>query len=480
MIIWQIAASFTDSHKGTVEEQILRQLLAEKGCTTHADAEKFLHPVHPETFTPSDVGIDTKSLQAAVSRIGKAIQKKESVVVYADYDADGITAGAVMWETLWKIGARVMPYVPHREKEGYGLSRAGIDAVREQYDPSLMITVDHGITAHEHVAYAQSLGIDTIVTDHHVAPKKIPDCPVVHTTQLSGSGVSWFTSRMVAEKFGNEAVQRWVQDLISLAAFGTIADLVPLLSINRSIVAYGLETMRKTGRVGLLALLADAQVEKDAIDTYTVSHMLAPRLNAMGRIEHALDALRLLCTTDREKAILLARKLGLTNKARQKMTEDMVAHANGQMYDSPNAGKKLIFLAHETYNQGIIGLVAGKITETYYRPSVVVSVGDEFSKGSARSIPGFNIIEAIRACSRLLVDAGGHPMAAGFTVATKNLDKLQKKLEDGCDSLSYGGPIWHGNSRKACGYRLYRGYERMEWNTQSAAQNQRREAIVKA
>jgi len=429
MKVWQTVTVYTDSGDGSSEEQIIRQLLEARGFASQTDIDAFLHPADPSLLTPKDVGISPKHLAAAVTRIGKAIAKKESVVVYADYDADGITAGAVMWETLWKLGARVMPYIPHREEEGYGLSRVGVDAVREQYDPALIITVDHGITAYENVAYAKKLGIDVIVTDHHVAPGKLPECPIVHTTQLSGSGVSWFTACTVAEKYGDDAVKKRVQDLVSLAVFGTIADLVPLVSANRSVAAYGLEQMRRTRRVGLLALLADAGVEKSAIETYTISHMLAPRLNAMGRIEHALDALRLLCTTDHEKAILLAQKRGLTNKTRQKMTEDTVVHASGQMPKDPKSIKKLIFLAHESYNQGIIGLVAGKMTETYYRPSVVVSVGEEFSKGSARSIAGFNIIEAIRMCSDLLVDAGGHPMAAGFTIETKNLGKFQKKLE---------------------------------------------------
>ena len=403
---WQVRRVFDG-------EDIVDLLLNDRGIK---EKEKFLHPPKARDLNAADVGIDPERLTSAVTRIRKAIQDKESVVVYADYDADGITAGAAMWETLWKLGARVMPYIPHRTEEGYGLSEKGIDTVRQQYDPSLIITVDHGITAIEKVAYAKKLGIDVIVTDHHVAPKKLPDCLIVHTTQVSGSGVSWFVAKQLSDAAP-----------VELAAIGTIADLVPLTGANRSVAFHGLAALRKTKRMGLTALFADAGIPKESIETYTISHMLAPRLNAMGRLEHALDALRLLCTTDPMRAKLLAQKLGLTNKERQKLTEDTVSGARLKI---PKQLKKLIFISDPGYNQGIIGLVAGKLTEEFYRPSVVVSVGDGFSKASARSIPGFNIIEAIRKCSDLLVDAGGHPMAAGFTVETKNLSKLKKKLED--------------------------------------------------
>ncbi|MEK7065564.1 MAG: single-stranded-DNA-specific exonuclease RecJ, partial [Patescibacteria group bacterium] len=344
-----------------------------------------------------------------------AIEKKESVVVYADYDADGITAGAIMWETLHKLGADVMPYIPHRVEEGYGLSIKGIDTVREKYNATLIVTVDHGITAWEKVKYAQSLGIDVIVTDHHVKPSKLPDCLIVHTTGISGAGVSWFVAKELTP-----------QPDLALAAIGTIADMMPLVGPNRSIAKYGLEAINKTSRVGLNALLADAGLTKGSLGTYEVSHMIAPRLNAMGRIEHALDALRLLCTGRKDKAAVLAQTLGLKNRERQQLTAETTVHALSLV---PKTTKKLIFIVHESYNQGVIGLVAGKLVEEYYLPAIVVSKGEVYSKASARSIAGFNIVEAIRSASDILVDVGGHPMAAGFTVETKNLAALQDRLE---------------------------------------------------
>lgn len=417
---WQISKQFTVNSLPVTAEMIIEDILKDRGLTTVREREAFLHPSDPASLTPSDVGVNKSDLKKAITRIQKAIKDKESIVVYADYDADGITAGAIMWETLWYLGARVMPYIPHRVDEGYGLSQKGIDAVRTEYDPSLIITVDHGITAHAQVEYAKKLGIEVIITDHHVKPEKLPDCDIVHTTQLSGSGVSWFVAKELRPDISPE-----------LAAIGTIADLLPLTGINRSIVKFGLEALRNTERVGLNALIAEAGIEKKSLDTFSVSHMLAPRLNAMGRLEHAIDALRLLCTKDEMKAKLLAQKLGLTNKERQKLTEETVIHATNLVvtHHSSPVTRKLLFISHETYNPGVIGLVAGRLVEEYWRPAIVLSVGTEFAKASARSIPGFNIVEAIRTCSDLLVDVGGHPMAAGFTVETKNLDKLKKRLE---------------------------------------------------
>ncbi len=412
---WQILGTGDD---------ILQTLLANRGLTEKKDIERFLHPQDPADLTPHDVGIDREALDAAIRRIQKAIGKKESIVVYADYDADGITAGTIMWETLHSLGAQVMPYIPHRVEEGYGLSQRGIDAVKEKYNPTLIITVDHGITAHEKVAYAREQGIEIIVTDHHVKPPVLPECITVHTTQLCGAGVSWF----VAKELLGEGRDR---ELVALAAIGTIADMVPLLGANRSIAKWGLEALNRTFRPGLVALYSDAGLVKGAIGTYEISHMIAPRLNAAGRIEHALEALRLLCTRQGDKAMLLARKLGLTNKDRQQMTTDAAAHAVASV-GTPQ--KKLLFLADEHYNQGVIGLVAGKLVEQYYRPSIVVAKGETISKASARSVSGFNIVEAIRSCSDILIDVGGHPMAAGFTVETKNLEGLKKRLEDIADA----------------------------------------------
>lgn len=415
------------SQKAKLEHQeVIDILLKNRGFTSKKEIQNFLNPQDPYLLSTDDVEIDRLQLKKSLARIEKAIGSKESIVVYTDYDADGITAGTIMWETLHRLGARVMPYVPHREKEGYGFSKTGIDAVKIQFDPTLIITVDHGITAREKIAYAKSLGIDVIVTDHHVKPEKIPDCLIVHTTKICGAGVSWFVAKELLKQ-KNALDSQTKNELLALAAVGTIADLVPLVGANRAIVKFGLAAVNQTQRVGLKAILKDAGLEKATIGTYEISHMVAPRLNAMGRIVHALDALRLLCTKDPEKARRLAEMLGATNRDRQQMTIDTVFHAKELM---PKTLKKLIFISHVDYNQGVIGLVAGKLVESYYRPAIVVARGEKVSKASARSITGFNIIEAIRSCMDILVDAGGHPMAAGFTVATEKLEILQARLEE--------------------------------------------------
>jgi single-stranded-DNA-specific exonuclease len=418
MAHWNILGKSTNTIDNIVEV-----LLQNRGIT---EKHSFLHPKSPMDLTPKEVGINAKELKQAFVRIQKAIKDKESIVVYTDYDADGITAGAVLWEALYELGARVMPYVPHRVDEGYGLSEKGIDRVQKEFDPTLIITVDHGITAVNQVAYAKKHGIDVVVTDHHVKPKSIPDCPTIHTTDLSGAGVSWFLANMLLSQNKEKA-----RDLLALTAIGTIADMVPLVGANRSIVVYGLKELKTTKRFGILALLKDAGITQSAITTSDVSHIIAPRINAMGRLEHALDALRLLCTKNADRATALAQVVSLTNKERQQLTIDTTTHAI-ELYKKKDEKTipHILVVSDPSYNQGIIGLVAGKLVETYYRPSIVIAQGEIISKASVRSIRGFDVITFLRNHSSLLVDIGGHPMAAGFTIETKNIKKFTKEVQE--------------------------------------------------
>ncbi len=217
---------------------------------------------------------------------------------------------------------------------------------------------------------------------------------------------------------------------LDLAALGTIADMVPLVGANRSIAKYGLNEIQKTNRAGLLALIKEAGLIKEKIGTYEVSFVLAPRLNALGRIDNALDSLRLLCTKDEKKAKQLAMRLNEVNGERQRLTKETILHAKRRLTNNSKQITSLIFISDETYNQGVIGLVAGKLVESYYRPAIVVSQGRVFSKASARSVSGFNIVEAIRTQADLLVDVGGHPMAAGFTIETEKLEIFEQRLTE--------------------------------------------------
>ncbi len=420
---WNILSKLEDG-------KIVEILLKNRGLKTEKEQEEFLNPIDPEKFIAKDLGIDEKELEKAIKRIKRAIKNDEAIIVYGDYDADGICATAILWEGIYRLTKNVLPYIPERVSEGYGLNKESISQLKTKNPPlKLIITVDHGITAAEKIKYAQELGIDVIVCDHHQPGKEVPKCTaVVHTDKVCAAAISWF----LAGKLSTDYRLRSTADYLDLVAIATIADLEPLVGINRSLVKFGLKALNQTRRCGLLAIMEEAGIEKGKVGTYEVGYLIAPRLNAMGRMEHALESLRLLCTSRSEKAKDLAARLGLTNRERQVLTEETVKHAlENSKLETRNS--KLIFVVHESYNQGIIGLVAGKLVEEFYRPAIVISLGEVYSKASARSIAGFNIIEAIRAQGDLLVDAGGHPMAAGFTVETVKLEELKKRLSEAAE-----------------------------------------------
>ncbi len=435
---WELLSELGIRNQESGIDDVIKILLKNRGITTKKEKEEFLHP-KLEDVTVDSVGIKKTQLKKALLRIKKAIEKEEHIVVFGDYDVDGICGAAILWETLYALGAKAMPYVPHRIDEGYGLSTKGIsnvilnlfqDPKRTQNEIpkqvrndkiGLIITVDNGIVANEAVAFANKQGIDVIITDHHVPSKKLPKAhAIVHTTKLCGTGVAYLLSK---------ELKTTENDHLALVALATVADLVPLTGANRTLTKFGLEELRKTKRPGLLALFQEAILDKKTIDTYQIGHVIAPRLNAMRRLEFAMDSLRLLCTTNPKRAKALALLLGSTNRERQLLTQETVAHALENLKSQKSNLKNLLFIAHETYQPGVIGLVAGRLVEEFYRPSIVIAIGETHSKASARSIAGFNIIEFIRTHADLLVDAGGHPMAAGFTVETNKLVLLQEKLE---------------------------------------------------
>ena len=429
---WLIGSNKKFSAGKDVYQEIIRELLKLRGIRGKKAIEKFVNP-DLRDVTWGNAGIDKKQLLKASARIQKAIKEKEQMVVYTDYDVDGITSGAIIWETIHDLGGKIMPFVPHRVTEGYGLSQSGIDKVIEQFNPKLILTVDHGISARAEVTYAKKKGLEVIIIDHHLPPAKLPEAiSIVHTTKLAAAGVSLMFAVFLYEQIlGKEKAEDKLKAFLDLVTLATIADLVPLTEINRNLVKWGLEKLKNTRRVGLQALISSAGLEKGKIDVYSVSHYLAPRLNATGRILHGLDSLRLICTRDKERAQELAEKINMVNRDRQIMTDDHTAIAlktlNLELSANGNLGK-LIFVESRTYNQGIIGLIAGKLVEQYHRPAIVVSVGEEFCKASARSITGVNIVELLRQTSKLLVSVGGHPMAAGFTVRRGNLAELKQSL----------------------------------------------------
>lgn len=424
--VWQIMSSQKEVIQ-TVEE-LTKQLLLNRGLKNKKEREEFFNP----RLSSYEKELNLPGIGEAKKRILKAIQNKEIVYVYGDYDVDGLCGTAVVYLGLASLGAKVLPYIPHREKEGYGLSKEGLGYIKDQ-GASLVITVDNGIVALEQAKFAKSLRLDLIITDHHLPLEEKPQVEVViHSTKMCGAGVAWcLIKQMVSKELALE--------LLDLVALATVGDLTPLVGVNRCLVRKGLEELNKTKRVGLLALIKDAGLELGNLDTYHLGYILGPRLNAKGRLEHALDALRLLCTRDREKAKKLARILSETNDQKKKLVDEAILEAKQvieKLHMNGVVKKKILVLHSEKWLPGIVGLIAGRISEEYHVPAVAIACGDNESKGSARSIKGVNIIEIIRSCSELLIDVGGHPQAAGFTLETSKLEIFRSKLEEAMEPVN--------------------------------------------
>lgn len=421
---WNIRSTPSDKGKNPREEQILDAVLKNRNIKT-ADRDSFLQPPDPSSITLASVGVRKRVLDKAMKLITKATHPFVPIVVYGDYDADGITAAAILWETLHQSGIRAMPFIPHRKNHGYGLSKAGLTEVITTYHPKLIIAVDNGVTAIEETRYAKDRGANVIIIDHHVLTgTRHPADALIHSTELSGAGLTWIFSNELKSQI---TVQKSNDRTLELAAIGTVADLVPLVGPSRSIVRHGLNAMQSTTRTGLKALIEAAGLTKQKLDTYHLGYHLAPRLNAMGRLEHAIDSLRLLCTNDAMKAKSLAKLLNDTNRERQDLT-DQLTELGVELAQQQKTQPALI-VSHEDFHEGVIGLIAGKLVQQFWKPSIAIAKGKGGSKGSARSIPGFNIVDAIRKLDHLLDGAGGHPMAAGFTIRTDRIEEFQQAFQ---------------------------------------------------
>lgn len=448
MKIWKVLNKLDVARSDNIGEKIIKILLENRGLTNKRKIDEFLNP-KLENVTVENVDIDKKQLKKALERIYKAIDRKEEIIVFGDYDVDGITGTAILWETLHEMKACVLPYIPDRIDEGYGLSIAGIKNLElRSKNIKLIITVDNGIVANEAVEFANKNGIDVIITDHHTIDEKLPDAlAIVHTTKLCGAGVAWLIAQeLKTSRSHPDPLLREEGDIdsdfedrhLELAALGTVADMVPLTGANRAIVRYGLDALCKTKRPGLRELFKHAGCEKDVLGVYEVGFLIGPRLNAAGRIENAMDSLRLLCTKDPEKAKNLAYKLEVTNRERQMLMKEAAEHALSEVRSRSSDIGKILIVAHESYQQGVIGLVAGKLVEEFYRPSIVISRGEKHSKASVRSIEGFNIIEFLRTQSEFFINVGGHPMAAGFTIETEKIVAFRGALETAVEGLIDG------------------------------------------
>jgi len=394
-------------------ENIITKILELRGIT---NPQEFFHPTHPRDIrSPFESG-------PAIELIKKHIGLGNKIAIYGDYDVDGICGTAILWEAVYDRCKNVFPHIPHRESEGYGLSIKGIDHCLSQ-GAKLIITIDNGIVAHEQVQYIKEHDCDVIVIDHHEPEEKLPPADVIlYSTTTCAAGLAWFFARDYQKMINNQS------SIINLelVALATVCDMMPLVNINRSFVKHGLEDLKNTARLGLLALFQESAIKK--IGTYEIGYVIGPRINAMGRLEHAIDSLRLLCTKNTKQAGELAKLLGETNKVRQDETKEAVDHAMG-MLDENNL-PDLIVVSDSGYHPGVIGLIAGRLTEKYHRPSIAISVGETESKASCRSVTGFHITDHLRQYADLLIAVGGHAMASGFTVTNSQLPKLLKMLSE--------------------------------------------------
>ncbi|MCH7841678.1 MAG: single-stranded-DNA-specific exonuclease RecJ [Chloroflexi bacterium] len=407
----------------------IARVLVKRGIDTPQKLSALLDPPHKLPYDPLRIsGMDT-----ALKRLSAAMNDGERVGVFGDFDVDGITGTAIICEGLSSFGIPVTPYLPHRVDEGHGLSNRAIDTLAEQ-GVTLIITVDTGITSFEEVDYAKSLGVDVIITDHHLPHDGVPNAVTCLNPkipggdypffELCGAGIGFKLIQGLFESHG----QPWDPALLELAALGTIADLVPLLDENRYLVQEGLRELANTRRPGLRALYSSARVDPGEITAETVSFQIAPRLNSAGRMGDAMDSFRLLTTTSTEEASALTHKLESLNIERRAATEEANAIASGLVEDLGEL-PSLLVISDERFLRGVSGLIAGRLVDKYRRPAMVIAVEGEYSVASGRSIPEFDILAAIESCEDLLVRFGGHSQAAGLTIATDAIPQLKSRLE---------------------------------------------------
>ncbi len=421
---------------------VLAQVLYNRGFTNFAEAERFLE-ANDELSNPFQM----KGINQAVARIRQAIKAHEQVIIYGDFDADGVTSTTLMVQTLTALGAVVKPYIPHRVDEGYGLnSEALLRLAREGV--KLVITVDCGIRSVDEVEDGKAAGLDLIVTDHHTIGPEIPKAfAVINPKQedckypedmLAGVGVAFRLADALLRvaKQNKQQINLNIDDLLDLVAIGTVADLAPMnRTENRALVKRGLEVINKASRPGIRALLDVSGVKPGTVTAMNIGFALGPRINAAGRLESAMIAYHLLSAEDYPTAFRFAEQLQKLNVERQDLTRTAQGVVRERLEAEQSQGS-LIFASGE-FRPGIVGLVAGRLTEEFSRPTIVMEVGEIESRASCRSIPQFDITHALDQCADLLVRHGGHAQAAGFTVANINIPALKAKLiQLADDSLS--------------------------------------------
>ena len=411
--------------------KLLATILANRGIVEEKQIDKFLHPKRSDFYNPYEM----PDMEIAVNRIIKAIENKEKTIIYGDYDVDGITSVTVLKSFLEERGLKVDEYIPNRLNEGYGLNNKAVETIASQ-GYTLMITVDCGISAIEEVKYANELGIETIITDHHEPGNELPDALAVVDAKrkdnkypfrnLAGVGVVFKLLQAIGMRLGLE--EKEYLKYLDIVCIGTISDIVPLVDENRVIVKLGLKLVEQTKNLGLRSILKSAGYSK--IDSTTISFGVAPRINASGRMGHQEDALKLFLSKEINEVNELTQKLNDYNRIRQETEKNIYAEAIKQIEKDNLAKRNTIVVMGKNWHHGVIGIVSSKITEMYFKPSILLCEEDDYGKGSGRSIPGFDLYEALTECKEFIDRFGGHSMAIGINIKKENFENFKDKLEE--------------------------------------------------
>ena len=407
-------------------------VLVSRGITTPEAAAAFLEQETSLTYSPFLMA----DMDKAVARINDALANREKIAIYGDYDVDGITATCILVDYLKSRGADVVHYIPRRIEDGYGLSCDAIDTLRRQ-GVKLLVTVDCGITGVEETDYAKSLGMDVVITDHHECKDTLPaaaavidphrpDCPYPFK-HLAGCGVAL---KLALALGGSDREEALFSRYCTLAAIGTVADVMQMSGENRTIVSRGLASIERSDFIGLHALLAEAGLDKKEITSVQIGFVLSPRINAAGRMGEADMAADLLLCDDPVKAAEMARALCDLNRERQNVEQTIYTQAEEMIAATPEHLRSALVLSDQRWHQGVVGIVASRLSEKYSRPSFMIHLNGATGKGSCRSWGGFNLFAALESCSDLLLGFGGHELAAGFTIEEKNIPAFRRRMNE--------------------------------------------------
>lgn len=416
---------------------LITSILLSRGYDSREKIRNFLFPSLADLSDPFEI----PDLERAVERIISALKDKEHILLYGDYDVDGLCGTAILYLALTRLGANVSYYIPNRLIEGYGLSATAVNTMKG-FNVSLLITVDCGITSNDEVKFAKELGIETIITDHHEPAEEIPMAYAVVTPKilsgkekfyhLSGAGVAFKLAQGLYRAIG---IEDEIYQHLDLVALGTVADIVPLVDENRILTKFGLRALEKTSKPGLRALMQRAHIWGEELATWKIVFILAPRLNSTGRISEPRASFELLTTLDNSKAEKFADFLEEENRRRKQLDEEIFKQAVDKIESDPFASeRKIIIIDDANWHIGVIGIVASRLVEKYFKPTVLITTKDGIGKGSGRSVAGFHLLNAIRSCGNYLIKYGGHTHAAGIAIAPEKIEHFKRAMLEYADA----------------------------------------------